>query len=276
MMLESRRQSFSSYLDRLLSRGQLVLTPEQTQKDLGITRRAFIDAAQRQQKKGNLIMPRRGFYAIVPPQYLALGAPPPSLYIDSLMWHEGRPYYVGLLKAAELHGASHQAVMQFQVVTDKRLPKIRAGRTVLAFYYRKDMDKVAEGLEEHKTEAGFIKISGIELTMLDLLRYPHAAAGLDHIATVLSDLGPRFDPYKLANLSAAFERTVVQRLGNLLDELGFGEQTGALHETLSPFRVLPWTELEPARAKTLVIKHEPIERDERWHVIVNRIPEIDE
>ena len=276
MMLDAHRQSFSSYLDRLLSRGRLVLTPEQAQKDLGITRRAFIDAARRQQKKGNLVMPRQGFYVIVPPQYLAFGAPPPSLYIDSLMRHEGRPYYVGLLKAAELHGASHQAVMQFQVVTDKRLPKIRAGRSVLAFYYRKDMDEVAEGLKEHKTEAGFIKISGIELTMLDLLRYPHAAAGLDHIATVLSDLGPRFDPYKLANLSAAFERTVVQRLGYLLDKLGFGEQTGTLHGTLSRFRVLPWTELEPARAKTGVLKHEPIERDERWHVIVNRIPEIDE
>lgn len=276
MMLESHRQSFSSYLDRLLSRGQLVLTPEQAQKDLGITRRAFIDAAKRQQKKGNLIMPRRGFYAIVPPQYLALGAPPPSLYIDSLMRHEGHPYYVGLLKAAELHGASHQAVMQFQVVTDKRLPKIRAGRSVLAFYYRKDMDEVAEGLEERKTEAGFIKVSGIELTMLDLLRYPHAAAGLDHIATVLSDLGPRFDPHTLAGLSAAFERTIVQRLGYLLDKLGFSEQTGALHETLSRFRILPWTELAPARTKIHVVKHEPIERDERWHVIVNRIPEIDE
>ena len=276
MMLESHRQSFSSYLDRLLSRGQLVLTPEQAQKDLGITRRAFIDAATRQQKKGNLIMPRRGFYVVVPPQYLALGAPPPSLYIDSLMRHEGRPYYVGLLKAAELHGASHQAVMQFQVVTDKRLPKIRAGRSVLAFYYRKDMDEVAEGLEERKTEAGFIKVSCIELTMLDLLRYPHAAAGLDHIATVLSDLGPRFDPHTLAGLSAAFERTIVQRLGYLLDKLGFSEQTGALHETLSRFRVLPWTELEPARTKIQVVQHEPIERDERWHVIVNRIPEIDE
>jgi len=76
--------------------------------------------------------------------------------------------------------------------------------------------------------------------------------------------------------SAAFERTVVQRLGYLLDKLGFGEQTGALHDTLSRFRVLPWTELEPAGVTTRVIKNEPIGRDKRWHVIVNRIPEIDE
>jgi hypothetical protein len=83
---------------------------------------------ERQQKHGHLITPRRGFYVIVPPQFMSWGAPPPSWYIDALMRHEGRPYYVGLLKAAELHGATHHAVMEFQVVTDKRLPKIRAGR----------------------------------------------------------------------------------------------------------------------------------------------------
>ena len=34
-------------------------------------------------------------------------------------------------KAAELHGATHQAVMEFQVVTNKRIPKIRAGRSII-------------------------------------------------------------------------------------------------------------------------------------------------
>lgn len=276
MMLERRRHAFSSYLDRLLSEGRLVLVPAQAQKDIGISKRSFVDAADRQKKRGRLIMPRRGFYVIVSPQYLALGAPPPSLYIDNLMRHEGHPYYVGLLKAAELHGASHQAVMQFQVVTDKRLPKIRAGRSSIVFYYRKYMDDIAKGLQEHKTDAGFIKISCIELTMLDLVRYPHAGAGLDNIATVLRDLGAHVDPHTLATLSSAFERTIVQRLGYLLDKLGFGERTEPLCETLSNFRSLPWIELEPVRAAHNDIKREPIERDERWHVIVRRMLEIDE
>jgi predicted transcriptional regulator of viral defense system len=221
-------------------------------------------------------MPRRGFYVIVPPQYLALGAPPPSLFIDQLMRHEGRPYYVGVLKAAELYGASHQAVMQYQVITDKRLPKIRVGRSVIVFYYRKDMDEISDGLAEYKTETGFIKVSSLELTMLDLLRYPHAAAGLDNIATVLSDLGPDCDADKLAVQSIAFERTVTQRLGYLLDWLGFFEKTRALQKMLRKRRPLPWTELEPRRKRHQPIKREPIERDERWHVIVNRLPEVDE
>jgi predicted transcriptional regulator of viral defense system len=276
MMLDHNRQSFSSYLDRLLSRGQLTLTPEQAEKDLGISRRAFIDAATKQRKKGNLIMPRRGFYVIVPPQYLALGTPPPSLFIDALMRHERRPYYVGLLKAAEIYGASHQAVMQYQVITDKRLPKIRVGRSVIVFYYRKDMDKVVDGLAERKTDTGFIKVSGLELTMLDLLRYPHAAAGLDNIATVLSDIGLDCDPDKLAVQSISFERTVIQRLGYLLDRLGLSEKTRALYKTLRQQRPLPWTELEPVPKGRQSIEREPVERDERWHVIVKRLPEIDE
>ena len=43
--------------------------------------------------------------------------PPPSWHIDALMTREQQSYYVGLLKAAELHGAGHQAVMEFQVVS---------------------------------------------------------------------------------------------------------------------------------------------------------------
>ena len=115
------------------------------------------------------------------------------------MRHEGRPYYVGLLKAAELHGATHQAVMEFQVVTDKRLPKIHAGRSAIAFYYRKDMAAVSEGIEDRKTDTGRMKVSSVELTLLDLVRYPHAAGGLDNIATIISDLADRIDAGKLGH-----------------------------------------------------------------------------
>src|ERR1039458_9159999 len=127
MMLEERK-AFSSYLTRLLSTGRVVFSREEAQKALG----ALLDAAERQQRKHHLVSPRRGFYVIVPPQHLAWGAPPPSWYIDDLMRHEGCPYYVGLLRAAELHGASHQAVMEFQVVTDKKMPELQVGRSRIA------------------------------------------------------------------------------------------------------------------------------------------------
>ena len=80
------------------------------------------------------------------------------------MRHEGRPYYVGLLKAAELHGATHHAVMEFQVVTDRQLPKIRAGRSYIVFYFRKKIEPVLSAVERRKTDTGGMAVSSVELT----------------------------------------------------------------------------------------------------------------
>lgn len=271
-----RERRFSEYLVRLQSAGRVVFSREDVQRELGLSRGAVLDAAERQQRKKNLISPRRGFYVIVPPQYLSWGAPPPSWYIDDLMRREGRPYYVGILKAAELHGATHQAVMEFQVVTDKRLPEIRAGRSLVTFHYRKDMAGVSQGIEERKTETGRMKISTVELTLLDLLRYSRAAGGLDNIATIVADVGVHADPEKLASLSSGLDRTVTQRLGYLLERYGHQDRAAALHQRLPEGSRLPWVELEPSQASDPDFKSEPQERNERWHVIIRRPPERDE
>lgn len=275
-MMQERPSTFASYLTHLLSQGRVVFSSAEAQEALGVTRGALLDAAEKQQRRGSLIAPRRSFYVIVPPQFLAAGAPPPSWYIDSLMRQEQRPYYVGLLKAAELHGATHQAVMEFQVVTDKQLPAKRVGRSLIVFYFRKNMEAVEDGLEDHKTDTGRMKVSGVELTALDLLRYPHAAGGLDHIATVLADLGGLADPEKLALISGVFERSARQRLGYLLDMIGHRDRTDQLHcALLRDSAALPWVELERGLASDPDFALEPVARDERWHVIVRRHPQPD-
>jgi predicted transcriptional regulator of viral defense system len=276
MGIPQRTTALSSYLNRLLSGGRVVFAREEAQKALGVSAGAFLDAAERLQRKHHLVSPRRGFYVIVPPQYLAWGAPPPSWYIDDLMRHEGCPYYVGLLKAAELHGATHQAAMEFQVVTNKRLPQLRVGRSSIAFYYRKDLATVSTGIEDRKTDTGRMKVSSPELTVFDLVRYPHAAGGLDNIVTVIADLADHLNAGKLAALSAAYERSVSQRLGHLLDSFGRSERAEALHGTLTNSSALPWIELERSQASDTVLAPEPQERNERWHVIVRRLPEKDE
>jgi predicted transcriptional regulator of viral defense system len=274
MILENRTR-FGFYLTDLLSRGQVCFSAAQAQDALGISKSAFLKAAERQQKRGNLICPRRGFYVIVPPEYRALGAFEPPWYIDALMAHEERSYYVGLLKAAELHGATHQAVMEFQVVTDKQLPKIRAGRSSIVFYYRKDLSEVSAGLQKHKTKTGTMNISGPELTALDLVRYPHAAGGLYHIATVLSDLGEHIDAKKLASLAGEFERSVGQRLGFLLSSSGHGEKADSMHTQLAGDSPMPWVELEPSLVADIDLAPGVVERSERWHVIGRNVPEAD-
>jgi predicted transcriptional regulator of viral defense system len=254
----------------LQSQGRFVFSGQEAQKALGVSRGAFLDAAEKRQRSRQLISPRRDFYVIVPPQYLSSGAPPPAWYIDALMKHVQQPYYVGLLTAAGLRGASAEAATEFQVVTAMRLPEIRLGRTVVAFYYRKDMNTVASATEQRTTDTGSMNVSSPELTALDLLRYPSAGGGFDAVAKVLSQLGSHLDPDKLATLSAAFERSVVQRLGYLLSKLEHVKRAKSLHRSLLTRSPLPWVELEPAQAADEQHGSSAPERDQTWRVIVRR------
>ena len=274
-MLHDQRSALSGYVSSLLSAGRTVFTADEAEHALGIGHGAFLDAAERLQRREALINLRQGFYVVVPPQYASWGAPPPAWYIDALMRREGQAYYVGLLKAAELHGATHQAVMEFQVVAAKRLPRIRAGRSLIVFYFRKDMEAVSGGIEERKTETGTMKTSSGALTALDLLRYPQASGGMDNIATVLSDLRQEIDPEQLAALSAVVERPVVQRLGHLLDRFEHDVLTEPMLEALRARGSLPWTELDRKGAQDPDFAPEPRQRDLRWRVIVRRVPRVD-
>jgi len=273
-MMADRRLTLSSYVTDLLAAGRISFTRDEAIRALDVKPRGFLKAAERLQKKGALVNPRHGFYLVVPPQYLSRGAPPPPWYIDDLMKHEGRSYYVGLLKAAELHGATHQAVMQFQIVTDKRIPTIRVGRSMLTFFYRRDMHSVVSALLDQKTDTGRMKMSSPELTALDLLRYPHAAGTIDAIASILSDLGEKLKSELLLKLAPAFERSVIQRLGYLLEHLHHRSTAEGLHAYLQQMKPLSWIDLDPGRASVKSAK--PVERNARWNVLVRHQPELDQ
>ena len=275
-MVHDQRSALAAYIASLLSEGRVVFASEQAEQTLGVGRGAFLDAAERLQRRKALIRPRQGFYVAVPQQFASWGAPPPPWYIDALMRHEQQPYYVGLLKAAELHGATHQAVMEFQIVTSKRMPKIKAGRNLIVFYYRKDIAAVGSGIEDRKTDTGRMKISSPALTALDLLRYPQAAGGIDNVATVLTDLAEKIDPSQLAALSDAAERPVVQRLGHLLERLGHADRANPMHAALTARGATPWTELDRDETRDPDFTPAPQEQDDRWRVVVRRTPEVDE
>jgi hypothetical protein len=166
--------------------------------------------------------------------------------------------------------------MDFQVVTDRQLPRIRAGRSWITFHFRKGLESVRDGIEERRTDTGIMKVSSPELTALDLLRYVHVAGGVDAVATVLTDLGGRLDERKLAALAAHFERTHVQRLGYLLDRLGHADRAQALHDHLTATKTVSWVALEPPKRGVGASMVEPVERNERWRVTVQRHPEVDE
>lgn len=273
-MIPERITSLAGYVEELASSGRTTFTREDAMAALGVSHGAFLDAAARLKKRGHVFAPRRGFYVITPTRYLKWGAPPPSWYIDAMMKDAGRPYYVALLKAAEIQGAAHQAVMEFQVVTDRQWKPIRAGRSKLAFYFRKDMESIEQGVERRKTDTGSMRMSSPALTALDLVRYPHASGGISHAASVLNELGAEIDPTRLDALVPKFERSVVQRLGYLLDLLGQEELAACLERHLHNGNV-PWVELEP-REGSVIAASEERQRSSRWHIVVRRPIEVDD
>ena len=264
------------YLDDLRASGRATFTSGEAERALDLGHRTFLDAAERLRRRRLLACPRQGFYVVVPQRYAHRGAPPPVWYIDALMQKEDCPYYVGLLKAGEQHGATHQAVMEFQVVAPKRIPEVRAGRSRIAFYYCRDLDAVEEGIEYRYTGEGVMKLSSPELTALDILRYPQGSGGIHNVATVLKDMGERIDREKLARLSGVMRKPIAQRLGYLLESVGYAALTGPLRKALQerPGR-LPWVELDRREARDPDFTPQPLERNARWKVVVRRMPEPD-
>lgn len=276
-MKPSKRKTLAGFVDGLQSKGRISFTADEAEQALGVKRASLHSAVRKMREDGKLLLVRNGYYVIVPPQHANVGTPPIEWYIDPLMKKENTPYYVGLLTAAAYHGATHQAVMEFQVIAGKQIPEIKVGRSRIGFYYRKHMESITEGIDARKTDAGYIPCSSPELTALDLLRYPHACGGIQHIATVLSDLGRELDPPKLAFLALSFEKHQVQRLGYLLDFLGYDISARHLLRVLETTERFSWTQLTPfPRGTDPDLVPAITERDRRWRITVRTPIEIDE
>jgi len=255
---------------RLLSVGRLTFSKDEVPSLLGMSPSAFEDASLRAINRGRLLRPRRGFYVIVPPQEMAYGAPPATQVIDDLMAHEGAPYYVGLLKAAELHGAAHQAVMTFQVVSSKRMPSIPYGRGVIDFFYNGVMPP-DELIERKQTEAGFFNMSSAALTAADLLRYPRASGSIDAAASVIGDLAEQIEGSAIIGLRGVIPTPTLQRLGYILEQVGAAELANEVDKVIAgdSRRVELDTFVATPQGGSEAL-------DDRWKVVVRRPLELDD
>ena len=59
-MLHDRRSALSRYVSGLLSAGQTAFTAEEAERAIGVGRGAFLDAAERLQRREALLNPRQG------------------------------------------------------------------------------------------------------------------------------------------------------------------------------------------------------------------------
>ncbi len=245
----------------LAAHGRYCFTTPEARLRLERAPAAVRAALRRLRKKGEIAVPHRGFHVIVPPEYRVLGCLPPEQFVPQLMKHLGLDYYVGLLSAAQLHGAAHHQPQQFQVITAGNRPPLRCGRVEAAFVARHNLGEMPR--TALNTRLGTLAVSSPEATAVDLVGHPGHSGGLDHVATVLAELAESLDPAELARVAAHTSPTPwAQRLGYLLDHLGARELTGPLARHVAGAA----THATPLDPRLLM---RGVSRDRRWRVAVN-------
>lgn len=255
------------WVDALQARGKYTFLRSEAVRDSGLSAEAVKKALQRLARRQRVVKVKNYFYVIVPLEYLHAGGPPPPWFIDDLMTAMERPYYVGLLSAAGIHGASHQQPQEFQVLTDRPVRALRVGRSQIRFFTNKHTADTA--VQSLKTPTGEMRVSTPEATAFDLVRFARVAGQIDNAATVLAELVPLLDTKRMLKVvRTGGDIPNTQRLGYLLERVRGRPQAKAIHEWLerqSP-RTVP---LRPERTAT------GAEEDRRWHVFVTDPVEVE-
>lgn len=207
----------------------------------------------------------RGFYVIVPVQYVLRGSVPATYYIDQLMYYIGKPYYVCMLSAAELLGAAHQRPQQFSVMTAfPRRRGVSKRNVVIDWFYRERFPE--EALITKNTETGVIRISNPLLTVADLVQYQQHVGGLSRVATILEELSDQIDiKTQFSPLTSYVKKVVWQRLGYLLENIL--EENELADELFEQLLALPGAILYQPLSTSA--KNDSTKRDTRWKLNIN-------
>lgn len=226
MKSESQHSNAREFVTSLAARGRYHFVPSEVQSSLGVTADAAKLALNRLAKQKLIASPARGFYVIVPPEYQSLACLPADQFIPALMERLNLPYYVGLLSAAQYHGAAHHRPQEFQVYLASSRRPIQCGAVRVAFIVRKHLKEVP--VQSFNTPRGTILVSTPEATAVDLVGYPQHAGGLDQVATVISELAEGIDSDKLVAAVQSAPVPWAQRLGYLLEHVDAYEKVEAL------------------------------------------------
>lgn len=213
------RLSIAKIIEALEAVGRLTFTLDDVLA-CGYSASAARQALWREQKAGRLLMPARGFYVIIAPQFRKAGTPNPVWYIDPWMGYMENPYYVGLLSAASYYGATHHAVMETQVLTARQFPSSTVGKARFRFFTTSRFQGTP--IRRHQTSVGSFAISTVAATAVDLVIYADKLGGPNAIATALAEISEEsLTPKELRSCLGCMDvpTTDLQRLGWLFEHL---------------------------------------------------------
>jgi predicted transcriptional regulator of viral defense system len=274
LRLEATRNNnyILNWIEKLQSRGKYVFSLDNIKTDFpNISEQAIVLALTRLSAKGRVLSVYKGFYIIVPPEYTSRGLLPPMLFIDNLMQFIGKPYYVGLLSAAALHGAAHQQPQEYFVITDSK-QKTTLKKGLKINYITKKF--IPENLlEKRKTESGTVNVSNPELTAADLIYYDNRVGGINRVVSVLNELVEVMKPDRITEeLVNELKIPTIQRLGYILD-IVLNQKILADKLYTESQKLKKEFFRQPLKAG---IEKTGFAKDARWKIIINTDIEIDE
>ena len=205
-------------LEQFQASGRRVFTVEDASQRLDVSKFNTLRILGNLKRQKRILTLTRGLYALWHPSERKWGLRPLPI-LDSLMRFRKTPYYIGLLSAADYHGAAHHKPQVLQVVIPKQLCLRKISQLHISFHVRKKFPAV--GLEKAMTESGTVYYSSPELTALDLIYTPSACAGFGNVCLVIHDLISHLDEARLKQMIEEYPYAAcVQRLGFLMEYFG--------------------------------------------------------
>jgi predicted transcriptional regulator of viral defense system len=249
-----------AYIQELASNGRYHFGSSEAFRAIGGSQAAVRAQLRRLKEQGLIADPARSFHVIVPPEYRRLRCLPAEEFVHQLMQFWEEPYYLGLLSAAERHGAAHQRPQACQVMVRKNREALSCGEVRVEFIARGDLETMS--VTTVNTSRGVLRYATPEVTALELVGYPKHAGGLSNVATVVGELAEGLDAGKLLEVARLSPLSWSQRLGYLLELVGRED----LAKPLQPFVEEQAKSYAPLRRAAAIAS---AKRSAKWKLILN-------
>ena len=149
----------------------------------------------------------------------------PYFYIETLMEHLKREYYVALLSAVEVHLSPKEALQANEITVITSLPPLRdsfRGQSKIRYLVKKDIKNLREIGVKRKTlpfsiEERTLRVASLELTAVDLLLYEKEIGGIQKAVEVIQRIKNHLSWQELpTEVIFSTPVSIFQRLGYVL------------------------------------------------------------
>lgn len=260
-VIRSNYVKWERFLVDLQEKGKYTFTFNELRSYFDLSDESLLQGLFRYKQKKRIVQIRKGFYAILTPEYSRQGMLPYHLFIDDLMKSLNKPYYVALLSASALYGAAHQQPMEYFVISKTPAPRSISSKKLKITFLSKNSWE-SDDIIQQTTNAGYINVSSPELTALDLISYSEKI-GLNRATTILYELAQSISVGRITRSLKKYPNTsVIQRLGYIMDKvLNEKKIAEVLMKNLNTRNITP----------VLLSTRKPQQGliDETWKVILN-------